>query len=125
MTGEEQGQVSRVRTTFVNSNLHRVIHADGIWGGISPHAGIRMAVYSEAAQDPESVLYDVSKSAPVEIGRVEASEVEEGVKQITRVIEADIIISLAVAESLHRWLGEKISELREGLSQLAREGASE
>ena len=120
MTGEEQGQNIRVRANFIHSAQHRVIHADGAWGGISPHGAIRMSVYSEITTDPHSVLYDLSTGAPVELGRVESAEIEEGVRQIDRVIEADIIMNLAVAESLYRWLGDKIRELHEGMSQLER-----
>ena len=99
-----------VEMTFVTSGLHRVIHADGIWGGLTPTGQIRMGIFSESTKDPYSVIYDVSGAKPREISRNPKPGLE--LSQVTRLMETDIIMHLNVAESVYEWLGVQIENLK-------------
>jgi len=91
---------------FINSNLFRVIHADGAWGGITPQFNIQMALFSERHPIPTEVSY-----------KLEPSGLRDG---IVREIEADVIMSLDVARALRIWLDNKIGEAEELRAELER-----
>ena len=97
---------TRVKYNFTKSPLYRDIHIDGIWGGVHPGGYIQMAVFKDRSQLPNEVEYAVSED-----GR-QAGETSRDVSDsITRVVEADIAMSLNVAILMRDWLSERIDEL--------------
>lgn len=92
---------------FEKSKVFRVIHVDGAAGGISPgNRNIHMAVFSERAPLPRSVVHNVSAG-------VLGPEIEgrrTGKQGIFREVEADLVMSLEVAVAMRDWLTERINE---------------
>lgn len=113
---------TEMEAEFVKSNFYRVVHADGAFGGVAPNGQIRMAIYSEAQRTPQTMTYDISSGKLREIGRY--PEVSSGPALFTRELEVDIAMSLPVARVLHRWLGDKISEVERLMGQ-AKESAQD
>ena len=95
---------------FEKSNLFRVIHVDGVFGGISPGSKLlHMAVYNERQPIPKVVTHKIDKGI---IGQ-EILEKREGRHGLFREIEADLIISEETAIALRTWLDGKISEFQQ------------
>lgn len=94
---------------FSKSHFHRVIHADGVYGGSTPTAGnIILHVYSHMLPIPDQVINDTKDN---EI--VEKRIVKPGVE---REIEVSIVMNLALAKSTRDWLDGRI-KYTEGLMQ--------
>lgn len=96
---------SSLRFDFVKSHYHRVIHVDGVLGGITPNDKIHMAFWSELVSIPDSIEYSyMSDEEPPEVF-VNISE------SFTREIEDSFILDIATAKVIFSWLRDRISEL--------------
>lgn len=89
----------------IKSNFFRVIHADGVWGGVTPHLQIQMAFFSERLPIPEIVKHTITPDGQLGKEVVADRVTREGV---VREIEASVVVSLEVAKVLRAWLDEKI-----------------
>lgn len=115
----QPARANRMEAQFVRSNFYRVVHADGAWGGLTPHGQIRMAIYSEAQQFPQSVTYDISSGRAEEVGRTPTGL---GPNKLIRELEVDVVLDLRVARSLHDWLGGKITQLERVIEEARSRG---
>lgn len=106
-----------VVVTYIKSNLFRVIHADGAWGGMSPHADIHISFYNERPAIPDRSRFTVSAN------KVVKPEVFEAESDLVREVEVDVVVDLRAAKSLRKWLDERISVLEETIRE-AQEKAS-
>ncbi|MBP6821402.1 MAG: hypothetical protein KA368_07650 [Acidobacteria bacterium] len=89
----------------IKSNLFRVIHADGVWGGVTPNLNIQLAFYSERNPIPKSVKQEFGHDGlPGEI--IET----DGRQGIVREFDTSVVLSLEVAKAFHTWLGKKIEQ---------------
>lgn len=93
---------------YIKSNSFRVIHADGMWGGISPSGHLQMAFYNERIPIPQMTVHAVDPVKRI-IGEEEERLVRDG---IVREVECNVVMSLEVSERLHRWLGVQIESLK-------------
>ncbi|MCI0553464.1 MAG: hypothetical protein L0287_21155 [Anaerolineae bacterium] len=101
---------SEIEFQFEKSNLFRVIHVDGVFGGISPGSKLlHMAVYNERQPIPKVVTHRLDKGT---VGQ-EILEKREGRHGLFREIEADLIISEETAVALRTWLDGKINEFQQ------------
>ena len=101
-------QPQRVKFHYIKSNDHRVIRADGIFGGPVPAGdAIYMAIWSERPPIPLEVVHEVKDG---HLGpEVRAERVcREG---FVREVGASVLIDLARAKSLHKWLEQQIDHL--------------
>ena len=102
---EEQGngKVRSVRFEYEKTPDFQNIHVDGIFGGVGPKQYINMAVFNERVPIPKTVTHEVTEGGL--LGR-ELIEHREGRKSIFRSVEANLIIDLGTAKSMHAWLGD-------------------
>lgn len=91
---------------FIKSNMFRVIHMDGAWGGITPQGQIQMAIFSERTAFPSRVRHEIDS------GQLGAEIDREGHRGIEREIEVDVRMSLEKAISLRNWLSDRIQDLQ-------------
>ena len=109
-TTEQGGNVSKdqkeISFNYVKSNLFRVIHADGAWGGLSPRGDIHIAFYNERAAIP-----DFSKVTVSSDGQTIEAERFEATSELVREVEVDVIVDLATARALRVWLDSMIEAL--------------
>jgi hypothetical protein len=125
-TLQEGAEGNRVMTTrrkpdtveieYVKSPVYRVIHVDGAWGGATGAANIRMGVYSEGAKAPDKEIVHITDDK-----ETKETLPATGPIRVTREIEADLVMSLAVAKAVHQWLGSKIDNLEEAVSEAGRQ----
>jgi|WetSurMetagenome_2_1015567.scaffolds.fasta_scaffold439536_2 hypothetical protein len=94
---------------YIKSNFFRVIHIDGVHGGISPKLNmIQMALFSERQAIPQSEKFALKKG---QLGEIESKKTREA---IIREVEVEALMDIDVARALRQWLDEKI-QLREEL----------
>jgi hypothetical protein len=109
--GMDDSATSRVPVHYLKSNAFRVIHVDGVYGGLTGRGYIHIGIYSDRGPAlPRRTEMDVASDGSVLDERV--VETREG---IVREVEASLIIGLEDAESLQKWLGDKIVQLRAAL----------
>lgn len=96
---------------YEKSRFFRVIHVDGVWGGVSPGGGISMALFSQYPPLPEVVQHTI------ESGRV-GQEVSRTVKSgLVRELEVEALIALDTAIALRDWLSDKIEKAQQAQQQ--------
>ena len=99
---------------YIKSNFFRVIHADGMHGGVSHNGSIHMALFNERPAIPQQVVHKVTKDGSL------GSEIrEERVTRdaIVREVAVEVLMSLRTAKSLHKWLGEHVKRLEKALKE--------
>lgn len=94
---------------YIKSNFHRVIHADGIYGGGTPTLGnIVMHLFSHRIPWPEKAFNDAFGREIVE-KRISKPGIENE-------IEVSVIMDLNTARLMRQWLD---STIRNSEAQLA------
>lgn len=84
---------------------------NGAFWGISPQGEIVINFYMERVAIPRSQTYQFSEGKVLkEIS--EEREPGDHERCVVRVIENGIILDVAHAEDIHRWLGEHIKNLK-------------
>lgn len=97
---------------FIKSSQFRVIHVDGVWGGLGPRQFINMAVYAERNAIPQSISYDISDQNPSDGIRLEAAtpDTKKARNAIIREVEANLVIDISTADGIATWLREKVDQ---------------
>jgi len=86
---------------YVKSNLFRVIHVDGVWGGLTPKGKIAIGFFNERPAVPKSVIYPVL--GPHQLGDENVSR-REGRANAIREMEVLGLMDLDMARALKDWL---------------------
>ena len=98
---------------FIKSNGFRVVHCDGMWGGVTPRGYITMSIFSERWPLPQKTTHKV-----LDGGHIDA-EIKRDLKDgIVREVDVEVILDLGTAESMVTWLQEHISTLKKHLHDL-------
>ncbi|MCE9523595.1 MAG: hypothetical protein K8S25_14335 [Alphaproteobacteria bacterium] len=100
---------NRVAIDYIKSNLFRAIRTDGVIGSVTPTGHIHMAFYSERPAIPRRQVYSLSSK-----GTLGEAIPEETVSRnsIVRELDADVFLTLNVAEVVHKWLGDRIADVK-------------
>ncbi len=108
MTAEEP---KRVTAHYIKSSQHRIIHASGMWGGITPQGEVRIAMFHEFQKLPDRILYSIT-----EVGALQEIQREGGGNpyEVDREVEVDIIMSVGTARALRAWLDGHLKRFEEG-----------
>lgn len=93
---------------YIKSNYFRVIHADGIHGGVTPKLKIQMAFFSERNPIPQTTVHGVSETSDGVVLKDEIRSKRVTKSGIIREVEAEILMDLETAKALYKWLDEKI-----------------
>lgn len=92
-----------VRFDYLKSNLFRVLHIDGVHGGVRPDGmSIHMALFNERNAIPQSEEFEVTE------GRVGELIKGEGRPAIVREVEVDVIVDINAARAIRDWLGQMV-----------------
>ena len=88
---------------YLKANDFRVVHADGVWGGVAPRGYITMSVFSERSPIPRKMVFDVTPDG--QLGPETSRDSKEG---IVREVEVEVVMDVPLAKSLIEWLKDKI-----------------
>jgi hypothetical protein len=97
----------KIKFHYIKGNFFRVIHADGAFGGISPTGDIFFSLFSQRPPIPQLTVQPLKESGELGDEIIEDRVTKEG---FIREIEVGISIRPEVAESLIKFLQEKVEQ---------------
>ncbi|MCI0455210.1 MAG: hypothetical protein L0Y68_09485 [Candidatus Dadabacteria bacterium] len=102
----------QVEYTFEKADGYRVIHVNGVWGGITPKGEIKIELFSESLKNPEFVIHEVSAEGQIgeEIKRIPEQELNRFT--IVRELHVGAIMSPDTAEFIANWLLDKVKQAK-------------
>jgi len=103
-------QPQKIKFFYIKSNYYRVIHVEGAHGGITPRGNIFAALFNDRAPIPQATVQSVTSSGSLGPEIHEERTQKEG---IVREVEVGVMMDLNAAIAFHKWLGEKIDNLKE------------
>ena len=103
-------QPKSVRFNYIKSNGFRVVHVDGVVGGVAPRGAIFAALFSERVPIPEVTVQHLGEGGILGDEITEDRKVREG---IVREVEVGLMMDLQIAEAFHAWLGANIQSLKD------------
>jgi hypothetical protein len=103
-----------VKGYYIKSPQSRVIHVDGAFGGASNQLMLHMAVFSEHRVPAEEVIITQEAGGKLR----ETTPSKEDAVSFVREIEADLMMTPAVARAIHVWLGDRLTEIDEAMRQI-------
>ena len=95
----------KLRFFYIKGNAFRVLHVDGIIGGITPKGLLHIAAFSERPAIPQSVEHEVSVE-----GRLSDPVSQEGKTGVVRELDVDMVMTRETATDLRDWLSDRIAE---------------
>jgi hypothetical protein len=104
----------RVRFDYIKSGSFRVIHADGVVGGLTPRLDIHIDFWSERFPIPQQVAYALNQDGTL------GEEVKEERKtrdSIVREVEAGVVMDLESVRAFRDWLNDRIAEVERILAE--------
>lgn len=102
-TPSESQKPETVKFDYIKSNQFRVVHVDGVHGGVSPNGRlVQMAIFSERAPIPKREEF-----------RLDAGKLGDKIKTeqrdaIVREVEVELLMSIDTAKSICAWMDERI-----------------
>jgi hypothetical protein len=97
----------KVKFHYLKSGDFRVIHADGVFGGITPTGDIFASLFSQRPAIPTLTVQSIKENG--ELGEEMISE-RVSKDGVVREMEIGITMRPEVAEALVKWLQERIAE---------------
>jgi hypothetical protein len=95
---------------YSKSQFHRVIHADGVYGGATPTAGnIIVHIFSHRLPIPEHSANDAKGDEIIAQRAIKAG--------IEREVEVSCVMNLALAKSMRDWLDGRIKHVEETMKK--------
>jgi hypothetical protein len=108
-TGGTRTVPPEIAFDYIKSAAFRVVHADGVTGGIAPSGNIHMAFFSERGPIPQREVRALnSEGQPGEV-LPEKSIIRPA---IIREVDFDVVMSLRVTDAVIDWLQRAAAELR-------------
>ena len=96
----------RITFEFDRSPFFRVVHSNGVWGGITPRQELSISFFSERWPTPRRVTHTLTE------GGLGPETKRDGSSNILRECEVEVLMSMEDAVVLHGWIGEKIEQWR-------------
>ncbi len=109
---------NRITFDYIKSNFFRVIHVDGIIGGISPRAGlIQMSMWNDRWPIPKQATYELTKD-----GTLGEEIISERVQRdaVVREVEVIALMDIDVAKQMRSWLDDQITTLDKAMKKKPR-----
>ncbi len=95
----------RVKFHYLKAPAFRTIHVDGVLGGPTPSGFLNAAFFSERLPILQTSTFRINPDGTLGAEMIEEREAREG---ITREVEVNLVMSVAAATELHKWLGEHL-----------------
>ena len=104
---ERHYEVGQIEFHFEYDPGYRLVGANGVWGEPTPRGDLRLDFYVEASTLPTRIMHAISPE-----GRVGPELRREPERRFTRRIQLGILVSMDHAESIARFIQDKVAEYR-------------
>lgn len=95
---------------MIKGNLFRGVHADGVWGGITPQGQMAFTFYSERMPIPQQLTHEVREDGSLG-SEVAGSRV--GRTAIVREAEVCVYMNPEVARAFQAFIGDQLAKIDE------------
>lgn len=107
------GEAGTPLLTFhqIKSNHFRVIHGDGVFGGLTPNNTLAFTIFSERLPLPQQIVHPL---APVEgqdgVAKLgpEKPDLRVTREGVVRELEVCVMMDQRAVKALHEWLGQRM-----------------
>lgn len=94
---------------YIKGNNFRVIHSNGAVGGISSRGEISMNLFSERPAIPRFSVFEIQSDGSLGGEKIELRDCRSGA---VREVEISVLMSAIDAETLGKWLLQKVESHR-------------
>ena len=95
-----------IKFHYVKGNLFRVIHVDGVIGGVTPGRGIFLSLFSERSALPKMIEQELLPN-----GTLGAERAREGKEGLVRDMEIGVMLSVDAAQKIANFLNNQVKIL--------------
>ena len=113
MPGMEEGELLEIH--YEKSNSFRVVHADGVYGGMTNQRTLFVSIFSERNPIPKKTVHQIDETRRVVRER---QDLRDGKSGVMREVEVGLVFSRDTAQSVGLWLLKKVQEFDETVQQL-------
>lgn len=99
----------KVKFHYIKAGYFRVVHMDGVFGGLSPTGDIFMSIFSQRPPIPQVTVQPVKEDGELGEEIIAERTVKDG---LVREIEVGIAVRPEIAETLIKWLQEKVDQYK-------------
>ena len=113
----KQAPPKTVTVDYIKSNSFRVVHADGIFGGLTPSLDIHIDIWSHRQPIPQRSIYKVTED-----GKLGSELQDERIVRadFVREVEVGVVLDANVAKSLIKWLQDKVKQVEKAQRQFSK-----
>ncbi len=109
---------NQLRFDYIKGRFFRVIHADGVVGGVTPRLDIHIDFWNERFPIPKRVVHSVGADGTLG----EELKTERKTRDaIVREVEAGVVLDLETAKAFRDWLNDRIAQIEKILSERKQE----
>jgi hypothetical protein len=109
----------RIRFEYLRNPAFRIVHSDGVFGGLTPTGDIVISFYSERYPIPKVSVHELTPEGHA--GKEITSErVDEG-KNVVRELETGVHLTLGMAKMVATFLLEKVAQAEKEKAREAQE----
>ncbi|HEY9833200.1 MAG TPA: hypothetical protein V6D26_21790 [Stenomitos sp.] len=94
--GENQ-PLKRVTFNYIKSNFFRVIHVDGVSGGVTPSSDLFINFYSERRSIPKKLVYELDSEGSL---KREVVEERDDLNSVIREVDVSAVMTIETAKQL-------------------------
>jgi len=108
----------KVKFHYIKGNFFRVVHVDGVFGGLSPSGDVFASIFSQRPPIPTLTVQPVKEDGQLGDELISERATKDG---LVREVEIGLVIRPDVAEVLIKWLQEKVEQYKEISAKTQRE----
>lgn len=107
----DEQQSRTLKFDYIKSNYFRVVHADGVWGDVTPNSSIHIAFWNERFPIPKRVTYEIGADGTISDSKTSTR------RGIVREVEVGVILDVETAKILVSWLQDRVEEIESELEE--------
>ena len=111
---------TEVKIDYIKSNYFRVVHGDGVFGGVSPHGKVFLTIWSARPSIPQTIVHGVNEDGSL---GDEIREARVGRDAMIREAEVGILMDVEVAKSFIKLLQERVKIIEDALRDIGNESS--
>ncbi len=115
MAETEEKSPENLKFDYIKSEQFRVIHADGVLGGVTPRLKIFMSIWSERPPIPQRVVHSINADGTMGAEIADQRVIRDS--DVVREVEAGVVMDIGLARAVVLWLQDKIKTAEEIVAQ--------
>ena len=97
----------KIKFHYIKGHFFRVVHVDGVFGGLSPTGEISASLFSQRPPIPQLTVQAVKNENELGDEIVAERVSKDG---LVREMEVSLVLSPQVADALAKWLMERVEQ---------------